>query len=110
MTSEQLKALKLMEAEVSTVTLKECKGCKESKDISLFSIKTDSKDGFSVLCRVCNNKRMAEIYKRTKERAIFRAKRWNAENQEQMRRNGQKRSQSLHWANSPYTQKELRPN
>ncbi len=63
-------------------TLKHCKTCKESKDISLFAKHTSTKDRLQPSCKDCDNARNREWYKQNKEYKLKVCKEYKEQNKE----------------------------
>jgi hypothetical protein len=71
-------------------TLKQCKTCKEIKNISLFAKHSSTKDRLQQSCKECDNARNREWYKRNKEYKLEYCKEYREENKEVVTERGKK--------------------
>lgn len=62
--------------------MKVCTKCKETKDISSFSLKRTSKDGRDSICRSCRSEYSKAYYKKNRESIIKRTRAYRKENPE----------------------------
>ena len=62
--------------------MKVCSGCGDPKDLSDFSKRGTSKDGYQSQCKLCRAEQAKEYYEANKERVVEQAKEWREANKE----------------------------